>query len=52
MTELEKLQIELNSINWKIGEAEDDEARQELEDTYKTRVQQILARIEILKTQQ
>ena len=33
MTELEKLQIELNSINWKIGEAEDDEARQELEDT-------------------
>lgn len=52
MTELEKLNVELNSINWKIGQAQTEAARQELEDTYKIRIQQILNRIEILKTQQ
>lgn len=52
MTQLELLQIELNSINWRIGQATTTEERQQLEDTYKTRIQQILAQIESLKTQQ
>jgi hypothetical protein len=49
MTDLEKLQIELNSINWMIGQATTEEARQELENTHKNRIQEILSEIEILK---
>ena len=52
MTRLEELNMELNSINWRIGQATTTEDRQQLEDTYKTRIQQILAQIELLKTQQ
>jgi len=52
MTELQKLEIELNSINWRIGQATTSTERQELEDTYKVRIQQILNQIAILKTQQ
>jgi len=52
MTELQKLEIELNSINWRIGQANTPVERVELEDTYKVRIQQILNQIAILKTQQ
>lgn len=52
MTELQKLEIELNSINWRIGQATTPTERVELEDTYKVRIQQILNQIAILKTQQ
>lgn len=49
MTDLEKLQIELNSINWRISQATTEHARQELENTHKNRIQEILNEMEILK---
>lgn len=52
MTELQKLEIELNSITWRIAQAATATERQELEDTYKVRIQEILNQITILKTQQ
>jgi hypothetical protein len=52
MTELQKLEIELNSITWRIAQATNTTERQELEDTYKVRVQQLVNQIAILKTQQ
>jgi hypothetical protein len=52
MTELQKLEIELNSITWRIAQATTPAEREELEDTYKVRVQQLLSQIAILKTQQ
>lgn len=51
MTRLEELNMELNSINWRIGQAATTEDRQQLEDTYKIRILQILEEIALIKTQ-
>jgi hypothetical protein len=49
MTELQKLQMELSSITWIIGQASTDEERQELEGLYNPRVLEILNEIETIK---
>jgi hypothetical protein len=49
MTELQQLEMELNSITWTIGQANTDEERQELEQEYNSRIQEILEQIEIIK---
>jgi hypothetical protein len=49
MTRLEHITTELNFINWTIGQASTEEDRQLLEDRYKTKIQQILNEIELLK---
>ncbi len=49
MTELQQLEMELNSITWKIGQTDIDEDRQQIEQEYTSRIQQILEEIEIIK---
>ena len=44
-----KIEMELNSITWTIGQANTDEERQELEQEYNSRIQEILEQIEIIK---
>jgi hypothetical protein len=49
MTELQQLEIELNSITWKIDQADIGEDRQQVEQEHASRIQQILEEIETLK---